>query len=325
MFKKPSILCSCSSFLSLHPSSVPPPNPSTSSPWQGRSPFQQCRRYAHVHSSGPIPHEGDLSWPTNPIFSPYDLLKQERSAPYSKRRFYEFAKVYHPDRPCDAHPSCGDIPHSVKAHRYRILVAAHEILSDSVKREAFDKFGDGWYQRAELFGTNRHGWNVSTGPDGEKDESVFRNGTWEDWERWRQRNEGYYYDSAYSGAGRQASSVSHGMFASFLVLLSLFAGAGQAVTIGGFSSIVEERVKDADERWNKLLDGRRLQTTTQMNSRDARVQHFLMKRDPSGHGLREEEEETYRQVLGPRRTAALDDMDTSAEEKPLKKKTQRAG
>jgi curved DNA-binding protein CbpA len=194
--------------------------------------------------------------------------------------------------------------------RYRIIVAAHEILSDPVKRDAYDKDGLGWHQRSELFaaksGENQNGQYARYTRQRGSDNSVFRNATWEDWERWYQRN-----DSNRS----RPSTVSHGTFASFLILLSLFAGTAQAVTIGKFSSVVDERAKEANQIRGRFLDGRENETLSQMGSQDARVQNFLIKRDPSGYGLKEEEEETYRRFLSPRGTASgLDALHLESED-----------
>jgi curved DNA-binding protein CbpA len=194
--------------------------------------------------------------------------------------------------------------------RYRIIVAAHEILSDPVKRDAYDKYGLGWHQRSELFaakgGENQNGQYARYTRQKGSDDSVFRNATWEDWERWYQRN-----DSNRS----RASAVSHGTFASFLILLSLFAGTAQAVSIGKFSSVFDERAKEVNERRARFLDGRKHDTVSQMSSQDARVQNFLIKRDPSGYGLKEEEEETYRRLLSPRGTSSgLDVLDLEFED-----------
>src|SRR5436190_11006431 len=148
----------------------------------------------------------------------------ELNAPYSRRRYYDFVPIYPPDRPCNSHPLCRDIPDSVRMQRYRIVVAAHEILSDPAKRDAYDKYGLGWHQRSELFaiksGENRNGQSARYARQRGSDESVFRNATWEDWERWHQRND---------PNGSRASTVSHGTFASFLILLSIFVGTAQAV------------------------------------------------------------------------------------------------
>ncbi|KAI1933668.1 J domain-containing protein 1 [Ophidiomyces ophidiicola] len=308
MFKKSSLLCSRGGVPLLNsPSSISP------HPRRRSLTFQNPQRFAHVNSGDPIQGDGDFSWPTSSTFSPYELLKLDRNSPYSKRRFYELVKIYHPDRSCDGHPLCKDIPDSVRMNRYRILVAAHELLSDPRKREAYDKYGDGWHHRHELFGVNaKKDSSQSTVryryKPKKRGDDIFKNATWEDWEEFYERRD---------GQSKQAQTVSHSTFASFLLLLALFGGVGQAITVGKYSTYVQERVRDVNDRCGKFLEGRKHHTINKMNSQDARVQSFLMKRDPSGYGLKEEEEETYRRLLGVRRTSDImtniDSMRNTAE------------
>ncbi|EAS32649.3 uncharacterized protein CIMG_03673 [Coccidioides immitis RS] len=312
MFKKPSLLCSCCGSIQLlnSPSSISPQSATSSR--RRPHPFRLPRRFAHVHSTNPLGPERDFTWPTSPTFSPYELFKLERTAPYSKRLFYELAKIYHPDRPCNGHPLCKDLPESVRMHRYRVIVAAHELLSDPSKRAAYDRYGDGWHQRRELFGVHakkepRQSTTVRY-THGRKNsgEDIFRNATWEDWQEFYEKRD---------GRPKQAQTVSHSTFASFLFLLALFGGIGQAITVGKYSTFVQDKVKSVNEKCGQLLDGRRHDTREHMSSQDARVQSFLMKRDPSGYGLKEEEEETYRRLLGAHRTTdVINDIDSMRNE-----------
>ncbi|EEH19984.1 hypothetical protein PABG_02243 [Paracoccidioides brasiliensis Pb03] len=305
MFRKPSLLC-CGGSLhlfgqwpvasALQPTYISPPQ-------RKQPPIRQCSRgFAHAHDSYPFGLEHDMSWPSSPTFTPYDIFKLSKAEPYSKRRYYDLVKVYHPDRNSNDHPLCKNLPESMRLHRYRLIVAAHEILSDPVKREAYDRYGFGWHQRSELFAENMaKKLDVRYGRSTDVDDSIYRNATWEDWERWYRR-----HDQNQS----QASTVSHSTFASFLVLLVLFGGLGRAVSIGNFPGSVEERVREVDKKCVKFLHGRRQQTIAEMNSLDARLQSFLIRRDPSGYGLKEDEEETYQKVFSPHKSSsALDIID----------------
>lgn len=310
MLKKSSILCCCGSFSSFPISSRLPPSPcSTRDNRQcTQSSFrQQRRRYAHVRDSNFCDPENDLSWPLSPTYTPYDIFKQGRGDPYSKRRFYELVKIYHPDRPCNNHPQCRHISDAVRLERYRHVVAAHEILSDPSKRDTFDRFGAGWHHWNRITGFGSVGDDAANNTQqpygrGEGfDDSIFKNATWEDWERWYQRHE---------PRRPQNYDVSQNTFASLVIVIAIFAGIGQLSTLGSYSAQVDERLQELNERCSRFLAGRREQTLSQMNSQDARVQNFLIKRDPSGHGLKEEEEETYRQILGtPRSPDKLADME----------------
>lgn len=300
MIKKPSILCCCGSFpfgavpissrLSSSPSSIRDNQQRTQFPF-----LQQSKRYAHVQDSSPFGRENDLSWPMSPTYTPYDIFKQRKGDPYSKRRFYELVKIYHPDRPCNNHPQCRHISDAVKLERYRLVVAAHEILSDPAKRDTFDKYGAGWHQwnRITGFGDDEFKPNDDTkqynGSSEGFEDSIYKNATWEDWDRWYHRHE---------PRRPQNYDVSQNTFTSLIVIITIFAGIGQLSTLSSYSSSVDERVKELNERCSRFLAGRREQTLTQMDSQDARVQNFLIKRDPTGNGLKEEEEETYRKILG---------------------------
>ena len=46
----------------------------------------------------PGPKAGDERWPTALNPTPYDIFGHPKDAPYSKHRFYELVKLYHPDR-----------------------------------------------------------------------------------------------------------------------------------------------------------------------------------------------------------------------------------
>lgn len=247
----------------------------------------QGRRFAHVlHRSSTDPDE-DFHWPSTSNFSPYDLLKPDRSGPYCKKRFYRLVKLYHPDGKCD-HPACKGLSEPVRLERYRILVAAHELLSDPGKRAAYDRFGIGWHSQ------NPHVHIQASGSRGNPD-PIFRNATWEDWERWREERE---------GRTAQPTIVSHQTFAVFVVLVALFAGSAQAVAIGKHTSLAEQRSNALNQKCGKFLDERRRLARAQTESGE-RIQSFLARRDPSGRGLKEEEREVYRQHLGSTAPKAL--------------------
>jgi curved DNA-binding protein CbpA len=234
----------------------------------------------------------DLSWPTTPTFTPYDIFRQQRNAPYSKRPFYELVKVYHPDRPCDGHPLCRDISEEVRLRRYRLVVAAHEILSDPMKRAAYDKDGTGWHNHPDRPDKKRSSRKYHR--YGNQEDPIFTNGTWEEWERWHNRHQ-----------PKQVHVVSHRTFVTFILLMALFGGVAQASWITQYKTGFEQRIQDMNVQSAQFLADRRQQTTDQLKSREARVQSFLIRRDPSGYGLKEEEEGVYKQVLNPRHREPL--------------------
>jgi curved DNA-binding protein CbpA len=251
--------------------------------WKAHSnPFEYiyCKRHVSVHAENPA---ADSLWPTTHSFTPYDIFRQEPTAPYSKRRYYELVKVYHPDRQSEEHPQLKNISEEARLQRYRLIVTAHEILSDPEKRAAYDRDGTGWNSHPDHPGSkiypNMHGNPV------DPDTSIFKNGTWEDWERYYNRHK-----------PKQVQIVSHGTFITFVFLLVLFGGFAQASWVTQTQVSIDQKVQEMNAQSARLLAKRRQQTDA-LRSTEHRVQNFLMRRDPAGSGLKEEEESVYRKAL----------------------------
>lgn len=124
-------------------------------------------------------------WPSTTKCNPYAILEQPRAGPYNKRRFYELVMVYHPDR--WIHGEYHGIPKATRVERYRLILAANAILSDPVKRRAYDEHGVGW----TLGGS--HAVSARNHPQPQaatrRPRTSSMNAAWEDWETWH--NEGY--------------------------------------------------------------------------------------------------------------------------------------
>lgn len=217
------------------------------------------------------------SWPKSHSFTPYEVFDIPRNAAYTKTRYYDLVKLYHPDR-----HSAGITP-EVRLHRYKIVVAAHEILSDPVKRAAYDKFGTGWHYASRP--------DPTAGPFG-PDVDIYANATWEDWERWNNRHN-----------GKQQNIVDHRTFTRLVILLALFGGAVQASWMGQMNTGYEERLREVSEDSMRFLSERRQSAVNQMPSNDARVQSFLIRRDPTGSGLKDDEHPVYQRELHPKQGA----------------------
>lgn len=149
MLKRSTTLLSCNN---LH--SLPLPQ-SRTSPAAYRKTQQECRTYAMV-SDGHSKHgHGRLRWPkvtvANAIPTPYQIFNQKKGSPYSKQRFYELVKLYHPDRHHHGNTE-DDLSYATKLERYRLVVAANNILSDPVKRGAYDCYGAGWNGQPDVVG-----------------------------------------------------------------------------------------------------------------------------------------------------------------------------
>lgn len=302
MLRKTNVIC-CGGLqvLTAYP---PAPRASPSRPTvPGEACWQRGRFYATVHE----PSDADLSWPSTPSFTPYDIFKQDRAAPYSKRRYYDLVKIYHPDRPCNDHPVCRDITREVRLQRYRLIVSAHEILSDPSKRAAYDQFGVGWHDHPDHKTSPPPRYH----PGMNMDDPIFANATWEDWQRWYNRDN-----------PKQRTIVDHRTFATFVILLAMFGAAMQVSWLGQFTIGWDERVRDMNEQSMRFLAGRRQQTQNQMKSTEAKVQSFLIRRDPSGYGLKEGEQEVYKKVLDPRSRAPLKEVEQLGPDAGLEKRDQ---
>jgi len=179
--------------------------------------------------------------------TPYQILNIDPSAPYSKARFNELVKIYHPDR-CD-HPEsdvCSHLPPAVRLDRYRLIVAAHAILSDPTKRKAYDTYGAGWVGATSL---GRPEYPFARPRSSSEKYGPFTphaNATWEDWERWRWQQE----EQARSGDSRQPNFAANGKFASGVIAATLLAACIQQTHLENISAtrrtILSEKSSEAE-------------------------------------------------------------------------------
>ncbi|KAL6870476.1 hypothetical protein J3F83DRAFT_736469 [Trichoderma novae-zelandiae] len=222
------------------------PRSSYSSP----SPSSRCQRFQRRYAtaspsdsrkwsdSNPSPEEGPHEWPKSPRPTPYEVLGiSNKGAVYDKRRFYHLVKLYHPDTHDHHHdrhhhhhhqnqstsspssPSSSSniksLPPATRLERYRMVVAANELLSSPPKRRLYDTHGLGWShgdQPPSLRDIDRS-WRHQQG-------SAANNATWEDWERWREAQQG-------GGKASEPVYMSHGAFASIVVLMCLVGAIAQ--------------------------------------------------------------------------------------------------
>jgi ATP-dependent protease HslVU (ClpYQ) ATPase subunit len=99
-----------------------------------------------------------------------------------------------------------------------------------------------------------------------------------------------------------------------VILLVLLGGALQASWIGKVHTGFEDRLRELNEESARFLRGRKEETVKQMVSNEARVQNFLIRRDPTGAGLKDTEQSVYQKELHPRR--GLDKARTDDENIP---------
>lgn len=256
---------------------------------------RQTRSYARHLDAPSHSHDPELlHWPEavkpHQTPTPYQILKCSKDQLYTKQRFYALVKLYHPDR---CHPSSpiADLPLHVRLERYRMLVAANDILSDIDKRKAYDTWGHGW--------VGHHRTPASSAAyEWEFDKKRWAtdprtNATWEDWERWRHDNE--------DGAEPNGRTIQLSNFA-FMSLIFAFISIGGVVQGTRFStfnsSVIERRDQIHREASTTLM---RSKNATISGDREERIRTFLDHRESQIAG-----EASYHRLLPPAETCAPD-------------------
>ncbi|KIW69785.1 hypothetical protein PV04_05643, partial [Phialophora macrospora] len=254
---------------------------------------KQDRQFQRTYaSSREYDFRDHMNWPCrrNGSFSPspYEIFALEKHAVYTKHKFYDLVKIYHPDR--NGYNSDDGLSTVERLERYRLIVQAHEILSDPVKRRAYDASGAGWgttrtADRHSRGFTNPGGKRYGFGPD--DDSSIFQNATWEDWDRWYRRHDP-------SSKPTYETYLHPNAFASIVIMLAVLSGVLMATRASQLSGSIEERAQAFTEETGRFLASRKDHFEENEIKSTGRVRHFLEKRDPSKYGLKEKEEEIYR-------------------------------
>ena len=223
------------------------------------------RRYAPQNGAD---HEIP-AWPRSPNPTPYEIFDIHRSSPYTKRRFYQLVKLYHPDTHDHYHRSestpagSSSLSNATRLERYRLVVAANNLLSDPDKRRLYDSHGIGWTDghRAPTLREADRAWRHQPG-------NAANNATWEDWERWHEARQGHRREPTY---------MSNGLFATLVVMMCMvgaMAQANRAETSGTqFVEFTQER--------NAAI-GRQMMKESMAaagRSKDERVDSFLRERE----------------------------------------------
>lgn len=279
---------------------------------------RQHRTYATIAAddftqpTSKLSSSSDLPWPTSlhPTQppSPYQIFNQDRGTPYSKRRFYELVMKYHPDRNShpdespDTSPNPCKCTKEVMLDRYRLVIAANNILSDPEKRAAYDKFGVGWNNKVDSMTesplhkySTYHRWRKTA----QGDDTVFRwpheqdpmyNATWEDWERWyeAQRDKarasssmplyGHFFTSGRGTQRKAGIFMNNYAFVSIVFLFALLGGIGQATRAHDYSKSIQARAQELNDQTSQVLMRARQDTIDQSTvgeSKKDRIRRFI--------------------------------------------------
>lgn len=242
--------------------------------WQGTRSYATVQDGSHppdllkpssIRKASPSPPP---TWPTTPNPTPYEIFAQTRTAPYSKKTFYQLVKLYHPDR----HPhSSPNLSHTTKLDRYRLVVAANTILSDPAKRHAYDHCGAGWGSHRDniVAGYASHreadrAWRSRPG-------NAAGNATWEDWERWHQERAGA------RGERQSPLYMNNGLFVGALALFVMFGSWGQATRAGNHSVQLIEMRENSSQSISEDMWRRRKEKA--VLGREERIDTFLKSRE----------------------------------------------
>ncbi|KAI4207976.1 MAG: hypothetical protein LQ346_000313 [Caloplaca aetnensis] len=285
-------ISSCYHFQSIHyPNTVFPPaghplHPQlplskSSEPYRrhpNRASSQRHYATAQSHSTPQAP--GDLPWPElstpSTVPTPYQIFQLGEKAPYSKRRFYELVKLYHPDR----HGHCCNVPHvdslpsDSKMQRYRLVVAANDILSDPSRRRAYDHSGAGWSNHPDV------GRSSSTSEPSMRqrwsgfhdDDSPAWNATWEDWEKWYERN---------SKQAQAPVYTSNGGFVSLVALVVALSALGQASRVDEHQQYLADRIELIHNDCHQSIQ-RRKDETRELSHAELAILRFMRSREQGG-------------------------------------------
>lgn len=249
----------CTSTTSGRPRICASPTGLAEASWQaGRG----VRRYATAHH--PAEDWSPLHWPTSTEPTPYQIFNQKRDAPYSKARFYQLVKLYHPDR--HRHTVTG-VSNSIRLERYRLVVAANDILCDPAKRRAYDLYGAGWGQVRSMndfsMRETDRSWRKRPG-------NPSMNATWEDWESWYAQRDG-------TEQKQQTLYMSNELFVVLIFAIVIVVSVGRMQRAAASGNRMQE---SADERhWAIRYYMARRGTELGDLSKHERIETFLRQRE----------------------------------------------
>lgn len=250
-----------------------------------------CRSYAKKSKDQKNGNE-TLHWPevtsTNTIPTPYEIFNQKKHSPYSKQRFYELVKLYHPDRH-KSDSKVAKLSSETRLERYRLIIAANNILGDPIRRNAYDRYGAGWDGKPDLY--NNRCTSPNAGFSGENrsyggPNGPNQNATWEDWERWYSRD-AQPQDPIY---------FSNAAFVGIILTFAILGGIGQATRASSNSlSFIEQRNALHNKVSMDLTQIRK--ETVNCSFQEERIHRFMKSRDPVGYNPEELRDENLKKLI----------------------------
>ncbi|UNI15542.1 hypothetical protein JDV02_002066 [Purpureocillium takamizusanense] len=194
------------------------------------------------------------SWPCTATPSPHEILGVKPGQAYSKENFHRLVKLYHPDM-YDASVERA-IPRAVGLERYRLVIAAHNILSDPQKRRLYETCNEGW-------------------GSGHRPAASQRAGSWD-----REASTTTNNNTEPPSAMRQKPiHTSNATFAMVLLALAMLGAVLQVKRLRSngerqrmLQIVLQDAIMEELQAWASILDGQ---------SRDDRILAFLARR----HGV----------------------------------------
>jgi DnaJ-class molecular chaperone len=220
------------------------------------------RRDFHIATRNPAPSSDDIRWPKSSNPSPYEIfgLPPSASASEIKKRYYQLARIYHPDsRAASAEAE------QERLHRFRQVVQANELLSAARSRRMYDKDGYGW-------------------------DDLNVNDIMNDPVHWRGNYEGRYqsarstcrtsddhFESFFDGNTRaQPYYTSNANFAGGIIVIMVLAGVVQLSRIQNETHKASEKRRVAHEQAS--LNLRDARTNAKISGRDDMIETFQQRR-----------------------------------------------
>lgn len=179
-----------------------------------------------------------------------------------------------------------------------MVVAAHGILSDDYKRRAYDQWGSGWAGHVHHPNHQRAPFEARAWP---ADNDPRHNATWEDWERWHERNrrekDGWKEDE-------RTVYMNNFTFMSMIFGLVTIGSVVQGTRASTLTSqAMEQRDKVHKEASFELSRAQR--ATMQTGNREERIKAFLDHRELNLAGSGGE---AYQRILPPTENCGPDSV-----------------